>query len=94
MWGVTTFYASCLCLSVSFALGQIANVTDQTSTPVPDSGHDYVHMLTETVNPANGSVSVRIQVPVPKGRGLALPFAFAYDSNGVNVLYSGTGQGD
>lgn len=85
---------SCLCLSVSFALGQIANVTDQTSTPVPDSGHDYVHMLTETVNPANGSVSVRIQVPVPKGRGLALPFAFAYDSNGVNVLYSGTGQGD
>ncbi|MGH9325132.1 MAG: hypothetical protein ACRD2B_00370, partial [Terriglobia bacterium] len=69
-------------------------MTDQTSTPIPGAGHDYIHMLTETVNPANGSVSLRIQVPVPKGRGLTLPFAFAYDSNGVNVLYSSVGQGE
>jgi len=55
-------------------------------------------MLTETVNPADGSLSVRIQVPVPKGRGLTLPFSFAYDSNGIHypgattngVMYWGT----
>jgi RHS repeat-associated protein len=64
----------------SSAHGQIVSVNDQTATPTPGSGHDYVHMLNETVNPSNGSVSVRIQVPMPKGRGLTLPFAFAYDS--------------
>ena len=49
-------------------------------------------MLTETVNPADGSLSVRIHVPIPKGRGLTLPFAFAYDSNGIHYpLNSSTG---
>jgi hypothetical protein len=43
-------------------------------------------MLSETVNPANGSVSLRIQVPIPKGRGITIPFSFSYDSNGVNHL--------
>lgn len=62
---------------------QITNVTDVEATPIPGAGHDYLHMLNETVSPANGSLSVRIQVPVPKGRGLTLPFAFSYDSNGA-----------
>jgi RHS repeat-associated protein len=64
------------------ARGQILNVTNATSTPIPGAGHDYIKMLSETVNPANGSVSIRIQVPVPPGRGITLPFAFAYDSSG------------
>jgi RHS repeat-associated protein len=68
----------------SSAVAQIANVTNITSTPTPGTGHDYIHMLNETVNPANGSVSVRIQVPVPPARKLTIPFAFAYDSNGVH----------
>jgi hypothetical protein len=68
------------------ALGQITNVNDTTSTPIPGAGHDYIKMLNETVNPANGSVSVRIHVPMPKGRGLTLPFSFDYDSNSVNIL--------
>jgi RHS repeat-associated protein len=67
----------------SLASAQITNVTDDTSTPTPGTGHDYVKMLSETVNPANGSLSIRIQVPVPKGRELTVPFSFAYDSNGV-----------
>lgn len=71
---------------------QIANVTDDTSTPIPGAGHDYIKMFNETVNPANGSVSLRIQVPVPPGRRLSIPFAFAYDSNGVHHL-SQTGMG-
>ena len=32
-------------------------------------GHDYIKMLSETVNLANGSLSIRIQAPMPKGRG-------------------------
>ena len=51
-------------------------------------------MFSETVNPANGSLSVRVQVPVPKGRGLTLPFSFAYDSNGAfGSIVSVAGQG-
>jgi len=65
---------------------QITNVNDTTSTPIPGAGHDYIHMLSETVNPANGSVSLRIEVPTPKGRGISLPFSFAYDSNGVQSV--------
>jgi RHS repeat-associated protein len=72
---------------------QIKNVTDDTSAPIPGTGHDYIHMLNETVNPANGSVSLNIQVPTPKGRGLTLPFAFTYNSNGMNhLLYIGNFQ--
>lgn len=68
------------------AFGQITNVTDDQSTPTPGAGHDYLHMLNETVNPASGSVSIRIGVPTPKGLGISLPFSFNYDSNGVNHL--------
>jgi YD repeat-containing protein len=62
---------------------QIPSETDVTSTPVPNAGHDYIHALGETVNPANGSLSIRINVPLPPSRGLTLPFSFAYDSNGA-----------
>jgi RHS repeat-associated protein len=71
-------------LSPSFA--QITNVTDDVSKPIEGAGHDYIHMLSETVNPSNGSVSLRIHLPVPKARGITVPFAFSYDSNGVHHL--------
>src|SRR5882762_6973783 len=71
-------------LCVSSASAQITNVTNDQSTPTPGAGHDYIHLLSETVNPSNGSVSIRIQPPMPKGRNLTIPFAFAYDSNGVH----------
>ena len=61
-------------------------MTDDQSTPTPGAGHDYIHLLNETVNPANGSLSIRIGVPTVKGRGISLPFSFNYDSNGVNHL--------
>jgi RHS repeat-associated protein len=52
-------------------------------------------MMSETVNPANGSLSLRIQVPMPKGRGLTLPFSFAYDSNGAyGSLIGVSGEGE
>ena len=90
-----SFLAICLFLfSGAFCLAQITNVTDMTSTPLPGTGHDYFKMLSETVNPANGSLSIRIGVPVPPGRGLTLPFSFAYDSNGAYGSVIGiTGEG-
>jgi len=57
--------------------------TGSTMVPIPGVGHDYIHALSETVDPASGSASLRIRVPIPKGRALTLPFSFAYDSNGV-----------
>jgi hypothetical protein len=63
--------------------GQITSVGNDTATPVPGVGHDYRQLLSETVSPANGSLSVRIRVPVPQGRGVSIPFSFEYDSAGV-----------
>jgi hypothetical protein len=77
----------------SSAQAQIYNVTNETSTPIHGTGHDYIQMLSETVNPANGSASVRLETPVPQGRQLSLPFSFAYDSNGVCEANSVNGQG-
>ena len=68
------------------AFAQITSVNNQTGTPVEGAGHDYIKMLSESVNPANGSVSIRIQAPTPPGRGLSVPFSFAYDSNGTYHL--------
>src|SRR5947207_14339808 len=61
----------CCCsvvLAGSLSWAQITNVTDETSTPLPGTGHDYIGLLSETVNPANGSISLRINAPLPKGR--------------------------
>ncbi len=58
-------------------------VTYSSQVPTFGAGHDYIQMLGETVNPANGSVSLRLNVPVPKGRGPTPSFSLAYDSAGV-----------
>lgn len=83
-WGVWL----ALILFATVCTAQIPSETDVTSTPVPNAGHDYIHALGETVNPANGSLSIRISVPLPPSRGLTLPFSFAYDSNGAYYLNS------
>ena len=85
------FVLICLVIfSGSIAKAQITSINDATSTPVEGVGHDYIHMLSETVNPANGSVSLRIQVPVSKSRGVTIPFSFDYDSNSLHFLHPET----
>jgi RHS repeat-associated protein len=75
--------------AASAARGQVQNVTGDVATPIPGVGHDYIHFLSETVNPATGSLSLRIDVPTPRSRGLTLPFALMYNSSGVNQpMYS------
>jgi hypothetical protein len=83
--------ASLLFLFVPATQCQILSVGDDTSTPVEGAGHDYIKMMSETVDPGSGSVSVRIQAPTAKGRGITLPFSFAYNSNGVVHLNPGVG---
>ncbi|HEY2547184.1 MAG TPA: RHS repeat-associated core domain-containing protein [Candidatus Acidoferrum sp.] len=58
-------------------------VNNDTRTPVPGSGHDYIKMLTETVDPSSGSLSVHISTPVPPSRGITIPFSFDYSSGAV-----------
>lgn len=82
----TFLIAIALCPLAPPAMAQMSNVTNTTATPIPGVGHDYIQMLTETVNPANGSVSLRIAVPIPPARQLQVPFAFAYNSAGVHFL--------
>ena len=78
-----------LALIAPVADAQITNVTNDQSTPIPGAGHDYIHSLTETVNPSNGSLSIHIELPAAKSRGITLPFTLAYDSNGVHHLIPG-----
>jgi len=68
------------------AVPQLYAVSDQTQTPIPGAGHDYQHLLNETVNLSNGSVSFKISFPVPQGRGLTLPLAWSYNSAAVSPL--------
>jgi RHS repeat-associated protein len=72
-------------LAANTARAQVQNLTDATSTPIPAVGHDYIGVLSDTVNPATGSLSLRIGTPTPAGRRMTLPFFFSYDSNGVFV---------
>jgi len=69
-------------------------VNNDTRTPVPGSGHDYINMLSETVDPSNGSLSVHISTPVPPSRGITIPFSFDYSSGAVMQVQEGsTGWG-
>ena len=70
---------------------QITSSTGSGATPTEGVGHDYIKMLNESVNPANGAVSIRIQLPTPPGRRLSLPFSFNYDSN---ATYTPQGLGN
>lgn len=70
-------------LLIACAHAQLLSVDNTTAPPTPGVGHDYIKMLAETVNPANGSVSLRIDLPLPPGRGLKIPFALMYNSSSV-----------
>ena len=72
------------------SIGQTFN--GETATPIP-GGHDYIHLLSETVNQSNGSLAFNIQLPVPKSRGISLPYTVMYNSAGLYHLgqdYTGT----
>jgi hypothetical protein len=80
-------------LLASSGSAQITNVTGDQAPPIEGVGHDYIHLLSETVNPGNGSISVRINLPVPVSRGFNVPFAIGYDSN-ASLHYGANGWAD
>ena len=61
-------------------------VTNETMTPTP-GGHDYIHLLSETVSPSNGSVSYRLDYPMPKGRGLNFPYYYGSNSTLFRLMF-------
>lgn len=72
---------------------QITGASDIQATPIPGVGHDYIKMLSETVQPANGQLSIRIDVPTRGGRG-GIPYAYFYNSAGVHhVIPNAFGPG-
>jgi len=84
-------FVVCLSLSISVFLlacsatcAQVAGGGDDVATPIPGAGHDYIHLLSETVNPANGTVGVNIKLPTAAGRGISLPFSLIYSSGPAN----------
>ena len=64
------------------------NIGDNVSRPTPGSGHDYIHYLNETVNPANGTLNIKIDLPTSKARGFTLPFSLVYNSGEVHQFGS------
>ncbi len=75
----------CLCLvcNINKAWAQFPDANGPRAVPRPDLGHDYIHLLDETVSPANGSVNLKIDIPLPPGRGIMLPFSISYNSGSV-----------
>jgi RHS repeat-associated protein len=71
---------------------QLPQAGDTTSPPTLGAGHDYLGGISETVNPANGSVSIRLPLRIPSGRQLTIPLSTAYDSAGA--FYYGQSQGN
>lgn len=59
---------------------QVADPVAAAQAPQPGSGHHYIGLGTENVNPADGSLTFHLNIPTPKGRGLSFPFGIRYSS--------------
>jgi hypothetical protein len=79
-------------LFASFSVSSLSLVSQQTqlgysnSPPSFGHGHDYIQLMNETVNPADGSLTLSIGVPTPSGRGLNFPYALKYNSSEIRSL--------
>jgi hypothetical protein len=73
------------------AYPQITRPTADQAPPVAGTGHNYIGLQNERLNPASGAINLRIDIPVPPARGLTVPFAFSYDSNAAQHLVGGLG---
>lgn len=60
---------------------QVIDPVTAAQAPVPGSGHSYIGIGSETVNPADGSVEFYLPIKTPPGRGLSFPFGIRYSSS-------------
>jgi RHS repeat-associated protein len=73
----------CLLVIAPAAQGQVTAPSDFVQAPIPGAGHDYINLLSETVNPADGSVNLDFKLPTPEGRGVSFPFSLTYNSGSL-----------
>jgi len=67
-------------LGTNPVMAQVPDPVVAAQAPTPGSGHNYIGLATETVNPADGSLTFDLPLPLPPGRGISLPFSIHYDS--------------
>ena len=63
---------------VSVCYAQVSDPVVAGQAPIPGAGHHYIGVGTETVNPADGSLTFDLPLPLPGGRQLAMPFGIRY----------------
>lgn len=68
---------------------QVIDPVTAAQAPVSGAGHHYIGIGTETVNPADGSVSFDLPIQTPPGRGLSFPFAIRFNSSAPFFLSNG-----
>lgn len=76
---------ACLGVAVSLlfnriSFGQVPDPVTAAEAPQPGSGHHYIGIGEETVNPATGQLSFDLPIQTPSGRGLSFPFGITYGS--------------
>jgi hypothetical protein len=72
---------SVFCIIATVAHAQVPDPVIAAQTPIPGSGHHYIGIGAETVNPADGSLSFDLPIQPPPGRQLSLPFGIHYRSS-------------
>ncbi|HKW65092.1 MAG TPA: hypothetical protein VJN89_21230 [Candidatus Acidoferrum sp.] len=72
-----------LTVCTPLTLAQVPDPTIAAQAPQPGVGHHYIGNGTETVNPADGSLSFDLPLQPPAGRGLSASFG---------IRFSGTEQ--
>jgi RHS repeat-associated protein len=70
----------------------VGNPPASLQVPTPGAGHDYVHLLSETVDPSSGNLTIRITFPTPPGRGITVPALVLYNSGELTSLVEPNGQ--
>lgn len=68
---------------------QIIDPVTAAQAPIPGSGHHYIGMGAETVNPSDGSVSFDLPIQTPSGRGITLPFGIRYNEEAPFSISNG-----
>src|SRR5580658_8273964 len=90
-WKTVISLTGIVLLYSHYGLAQSVLASGATGTSTPGTGEDYIHALSETVDPASGQVSLRLAFPVPPSRGVTVPFSVAYDSGAL--YYAGQTYG-
>lgn len=75
-------------ISASAQAPNINSATAESAVPKPGAGPDYLHMMTESVDPASGSLSLKITFPTPIQRGNSPQYSLLYNSGSVYHLTS------